>query len=323
MKKTLFLIILLLLLLTLSGCSNSSAFGESSQQVELSNPMIENQASQSVIHDNTMEDNKIDINNFAPIHENEQYDVFEIPVITNTQTIYGQFFLPKQSIETFPTVVFSHGFGGSYLYLYDYAAYFAQHGIAAYIFDFCDGGLASQSSGTLLEMSILTEQQDLDAVIEFVQKLSCVDSDNLFLAGESQGGVVSALSAAQQSEKINSLILLYPAFVIPDDAQKVYDQYGYFPDQYNIFGIMVGKRYLEDATSKDIYEEIGFYKGDVLIIHGEQDNIVPVSYSYTALNSYENASLQVIPDAGHGFYGTASSAAANMMVEFIEEHIVK
>ena len=47
-----------------------------------------------------------------------------------------------------------------------------------------------------------------------------VDSDQLFIQGESQGGFVGAYVAAQIPEKIKGLILWYPAFVIPDDAKR-------------------------------------------------------------------------------------------------------
>ena len=72
-------------------------------------------------------------------------------------------------------------------------------------------------------MTVLTEAEDLTEVISQVQQMKNVDSDQLFIQGESQGGFVSAYVAAQIPEKIKGLILWYPAFVIPDDAKQGMD----------------------------------------------------------------------------------------------------
>ena len=68
-------------------------------------------------------------------------------------------------------------------------------GLQAYVFDFHGGNLHSKSGGKMTEMSIFTEREDLDAVIDAVASLPEVDPDNLFLLGESQGGCVSAITA--------------------------------------------------------------------------------------------------------------------------------
>lgn len=39
-------------------------------------------------------------------------------------------------------------------------------GFATYNFDFCGGGFGSRSAGTMLEMSVLTEAEDLNAIID-------------------------------------------------------------------------------------------------------------------------------------------------------------
>ena len=72
----------------------------------------------------------------------------------------------------------------------------------------------------MTQMTVLTEAEDLTEVISQVQQMENVDSDQLFIQGESQGGFVGAYVAAQIPEKIKGLILWYPAFVIPDDAKR-------------------------------------------------------------------------------------------------------
>ena len=70
------------------------------------------------------------------------------------------------------------------------------------------------------EMFIFTEQADLEAVLGMIQEQPFVDSSNIFLMGTSMGGAVSAITAADHEKEIQGAILLYPAFVLVDDAKK-------------------------------------------------------------------------------------------------------
>ena len=47
-----------------------------------------------------------------------------------------------------------------------------------------------------MDMSIFTERADLEAVIHMMQEQPFVDEENIFLMGTSQGGAVSAITAA-------------------------------------------------------------------------------------------------------------------------------
>ena len=61
-----------------------------------------------------------------------------------------------------PAVIFSHGFGGNYQVGTQYARGLAAKGYVVYCFDFCGGSPDSRSDGSTLEMSIFTEQKDLE-----------------------------------------------------------------------------------------------------------------------------------------------------------------
>lgn len=71
----------------------------------------------------------------------------------------------------------------------------------AYCFDFYGGCKGSKSGGSMLEMSIFTERDDLSAVIGHVKTLDVVDQENLFLLGESQGGCVAGITDSRFSIK--------------------------------------------------------------------------------------------------------------------------
>ena len=248
----------------------------------------------------------------------EKYQIKEILCERDGLTIYGQAYIPNNENEKHPTVIMGHGFGGTYRNNEPYAAYLASQGIAAYIFDFNGGGTASQSDGNTRDMSVITEVADMKAVFEQVKTLDFVDTDHLFLMGESQGGFVAALLATQLKNEIAGLMLLYPAFVIPDDAHKHYGSPSEIPDQVDLWGVPLGSVYYTDVWNIDVYQEINPYTGDVLIFHGLQDKLVPVSYSERAVEAYQSATLITYNDADHGFNGKHAEQTSIKMVEFIK-----
>lgn len=170
--------------------------------------------------------------------------------------IYGIVYIPQDAGQQMPAVVFSHGFGGNYQVGAQYAEALAAKGYVVYCFDFCGGSPESLSDGSTLEMSIFTEQADLEAVIAMIQNLDYVDSDNLFLMGTSQGGAVSAITAADHQEEIRGAILLYPAFCLVDMTKERFDSVEDIPDTYFSLWMMVGRTYAKNLLNYDIYEEI-------------------------------------------------------------------
>ena len=84
----------------------------------------------------------------------------------------------------------------------------------------------------IYDMSIFTEQEDLEAVLSMIQNLEYVDTDHIFLLGSSQGGLVSAITAADHRDEIAGAVLLYPAFVLVDDAKERFDRPGDVPETY-------------------------------------------------------------------------------------------
>lgn len=211
--------------------------------------------------------------------------------------IYGVLYRPQDAGEKLLAVIFSHGFGGTYRVGIPYAQALAEKGYAVYCFDFCGGSYSSQSDGSPLDMSLRTEQADLEAVIRMVQELDFIDADNLFLMGTSQGGAVSAVTAADYPNEIRGLILLYPAFIMAERANELFQSEEEIPDTYYFMWMEVGHEYFASLLGYDIYADIVGYDRDVLLLHGDADTIVPLSASERALESFPSASLEVLPGA--------------------------
>ena len=138
--------------------------------------------------------------------------------------IYGKFYYPEgfDASQKYPVVIMSHGLG-SRAEMVERAKWpkaVTEKGFIAYAFDFCGGGMNSLSDGDFMEMSVLTEASDLNAVIDFVKSQAYADPDNLFLLGQSQGGFVSAITAASRPEEVKAMVLVYPALCLVDDLHE-------------------------------------------------------------------------------------------------------
>ncbi|HIR76251.1 MAG TPA: alpha/beta fold hydrolase [Candidatus Choladousia intestinipullorum] len=250
-----------------------------------------------------------------------EYETQEMYARRGENQIYGVLYIPQNAGETMPAIIYSHGFGGSHRSGTQYAEAMAAKGYVVYCFDFCGGSPGSQSDGSTLEMSLFTKQADLEAVIEMIQGLDYVDSSNLFLMGTSQGGAVSAITAAKHVDEIRGLVLLYPAFVLVDNANERYQSPEDIPDTQFFMWMDVGRAYFEPLLGYDIYADIEAYDKDVLILHGDEDSIVPLSYSEHAAEVYPSAQLEVLQGAGHGFSGENAQTAIDLMTEYFQSHV--
>jgi len=236
-------------------------------------------------------------------------------------TIRGTEYLPIEG-EIHPAAIVCHGFMAFQDTVRQYTKLLAELGYAAYCFDFCGGSVVKgKSDGKTTEMSVLTEVQDLEAVIQYVQNLPYI-SDELLLMGCSQGGFVSALTAAKHPGMVSKLVLFYPAFCIPDDARAGKMMFAKFdpnqiPELIHCGPMKLGRCYPADVIHMDPFEEIKSYTGPVLLVHGTKDNIVDIRYSDKAVSAYSQSVVyQIIDGGGHGFQGKFDAEAMNALREF-------
>ena len=229
--------------------------------------------------------------------------------------------------ENLPIVIVSHGFMDNRNGVKRYAQQFALWGYAAYCFDFNGGCRVGKSDGATTDMTVFTEKEDLKAVIAYVKTLPYVDPNRLILMGCSQGGFVSALTAAELQEEVEKLILFYPALCIPDDARKGHMMMAKF-DPQNIPEVIkcgpsrLGRDYAASVLSVDPYVEISPYRGPGLIVHGTEDKIVDVHYAQEAQEAYNvtdnRCDLLMIEGAGHGFGGKTDTLAMDAVLQFLQ-----
>lgn len=211
-----------------------------------------------------------------------------------------------------PVAVVSHEFMTNRLFAAPYARLLAEMGYAAYTYDFCGGCIVGSSSGKSRDMTVWTESRDLQAVLAFARSQEDTLEDHTVLVGCSQGGLVTALTAASENAGIDALVLLYPALSVPDDARKGHMIMARFdpeqvPETMWCGPMHLGGDYASTVMDLNVFEVIPDFPGPVLLIHGDADDLVPMTYSERARDAYQAAApertvrLSVIGGAGHIF----------------------
>lgn len=314
MKKIGLTVISIALMCAMSGCGNTSVQNSNTTEEVETTSSEENELQPGQVAVQSVEDNK---------DMSQTYSVREVWVYNNGQTIYGEAYVPDKEGK-FPLVIFSHELGNSHTSGIPYAKKLAENGFAVFTFDFRGGSVEkNQSDGDSTNMSVMTEATDLETVMAEAKTWDFVDSDKIILMGGSQGGMVTAVVAARNPDIPKAVILLYPALSIVDDAHNQFASEDDIPHTYDLFGgwMTVGRNYAEDIWDYDTYGTIGKYKGPVLILHGDNDTTVNVSYSDRASEVYENAEYHVIEGAGHGFSGSDFNKAVEYILSFVKKNI--
>ena len=203
--------------------------------------------------------------------------------------IYGKLFFPKGNDKALPAVILSHSHSLTHEAMRGYARLIAEQGFAAYCFDFCGGSSSSKSEGSTDAMTLFTEKDDLQGVLGDISSRSDVDASRVFLLGSSLGGVASALVAEDNPGKVAGLILFYPAFNIGELISQLTGSMG-------SWGGMGGMNFMNNAFVQalkdyDIYAHIGTYPGDVLILQGTNDIIVPQASIEKAAGRYAHCTV--------------------------------
>lgn len=233
--------------------------------------------------------------------------------------IYGVLSKPTHTTGKQPVAIISHGFNGTHHFGRNYFKPLNELGYQVYTFDFACGSVNSRSDNNTMEMSILDEQSDLEAIVRYFKQQPDVDPNRIVLIGESQGGLVTALTAAAMPKEISRAILIYPALCIPDNWTARYPNVSDIPDTTRLWNVPMGRRFFTEVREIDVFKRIGKYKNPVLIVQGDRDAIVSMEDSERAVELYKDARLHVIPGAGHGFKPHELHEALEQIVLFLKE----
>ena len=218
------------------------------------------------------------------------------------RTIYGIVSEPTRTLNGLKGVaIISHGFNGTHHFGRDYFQTLNQLGYLVYTFDYPHGSVHSLSDPNTMGMSVFDQRRDLEAVVRYFRQQPDVDTTRIVLVGESQGGFISAITAAELREQVQALVLIYPALCIPDNWNERYPDISQIPDTTWLWNVPLSRRFFEELHGMNAYDIIPAYQGPVLIVQGDKDAVVAVDYARRAAEVYHDATLRIIEGAGHGF----------------------
>lgn len=109
-----------------------------------------------------------------------EYEESALACQRDSLNIFGKIYRPMTpNSQKIPVVIHAHGYNSSHGEPEPYAKGLAMSGYANVIFDFCGGGNLSKSEGRTTDMSVFTEQRDVEAVIDMLSTLDWVDTNHI------------------------------------------------------------------------------------------------------------------------------------------------
>ncbi|MBV4417944.1 S9 family peptidase [Clostridium tyrobutyricum] len=222
-------------------------------------------------------------------------------------TLRGMLHVPERINGKIPIVCIFHGFYSdkteAHFMFVKLSRKLADMGIASVRFDFRGSG---ESDGEFIDMTVSKELEDANAILDYAGSLDFVDINKIGVIGLSLGGAIASMLAGDRRETIKSLCLWAPAgnmrdIIIKgkskDDVRQIRRK-GFFDFE----GLSIGTEFLGDIENIDIFRKASSYDKNVLIIHGDKDETVPLCISERYLELYgTNAVLHIVKGADHTF----------------------
>jgi putative redox protein len=215
--------------------------------------------------------------------------------------ITGRLYLPGDGRSIYPAVCICHGIpsgnpanpnDGGYPLL---AEQVCSRGYAVFIFNFRGAGT---SGGNL---DIFGWTRDLSGVIDFLYDRPEIDKAYLSLLGFSAGAAVSIYTAAHDSRVTSVIACSCPAefgFLDPESALERFRSIGTIRDKNFPRLVSEWAEGFKKVSPVNYIQSIS--PKPVVIIHGEEDEVVPISHAYRLYDKAgEPRKLYTIPGAGH------------------------
>ncbi len=160
-------------------------------------------------------------------------------------------------------------------------------------------------------------------VVEYARSLPFVTK--LYITGHSQGGMLVMMIAGMRPELFNAILPLSPALSIPEEARKgimlgtPFDA-EHIPEELYLRDIdaTISGNYLRVMQTIHPEDEIKRYHGPVLIVHGDEDELVPFSYAKKAAKLYDDCTFVPIPGDTH-CYDNHLEQVCEAVGDFLEE----
>lgn len=230
-----------------------------------------------------------------------------VEIKTGGLTLRGMLHTPEGASGKVPMICIFHGFTGNkmepHFIFVKLSRLLEKSGIASVRFDF---GGSGESDGDFIDMTMSRELEEAKAILHYVKTLDFVDSRNIGVTGLSMGGAIASVLAGDCRDDIKALCLWAPASNMAelimrdktDNDIQLMRKAGY----HDLGGLLLGTGFADDVRNFDIYGKAAAYDKNVLLLHGDNDQTVPLSTSEHYLEIYETRGcLHVIEGGDHTF----------------------
>jgi pimeloyl-ACP methyl ester carboxylesterase len=220
-----------------------------------------------------------------------------VEINSNNNILRGFLELPQNPKAL---VIMFHGFTGHKVengFMFkQFSQTLSAEGFASLRMDFSGSG---DSDGEFHDMTILTEINDAQAIVDFAKNLGI---EKLFVLGFSMGGAVASMISSDYIDCLTGLILLAPAGNMGEKARDYEKRLVKITEEhYDMGGFLVGQPFIEALSDLDLYQNAPKFTKPVLIVHGENDLAVPFEVGKKYASLYPNAEFHLIEGASHCF----------------------
>ena len=163
-----------------------------------------------------------------------------------------------------------------------------------------------KSDGKFIDHTLYKWVTNALAVIAYARGLDFVTE--LYICGHSQGGLLTMLLGGMCADVFKGILPLSPAWMIPENARagivlgNSFDP-EHIPEKLASESWEISGDYIRVAQTIHVEDAIARFKGKVLIVHGDEDPVVPYSYAEKAAELYRDAAVIPIHGADHCFVG--------------------
>ena len=229
--------------------------------------------------------------------------------------------MPVNGAEKCPLCLVFHGFTGHIEedHIVSVAKGLNEIGVATLRVDLYGHG---NSDGEFRNHNLYKWLNNILTVVDYAKTLDFVT--DMYICGHSQGGLAVTLAAAMLRDTVKALMPLSPAYVIIDGAKngmllgQPFDPDNIPDELISWDDRKLSGNYIRVAQSIDVDAAIKKYNGPVLIVHGDEDEAVPVQGSIEAAKKFSNCKLELINGDDH-CYGSHLDLVVKAVQDFVRE----
>ncbi|MEK7652311.1 MAG: alpha/beta fold hydrolase [Patescibacteria group bacterium] len=198
-----------------------------------------------------------------------------------------------------------------------------ENNISVFRFDFYGNG---ESDGKFEESNLTETTDDILCAIDYVKRLNF---KRIVLAGSSFGGL-SSIMAASKSKDLYALVLKSPVSdyfevdlkILGETGIKEWKEKGVRAYTFGDLnrGLILNYSFMEDYLKYDAYDAAEKIQVPTLIVHGNEDQIVPFSQSQKLLRHLKDGELIAVSGADHSY---TDQKKFDEMIKYIADYIVK